>query len=74
MKENWIRGDAVAKNRFRISKADNQIEVTPAASGETITGFFIFQAEKMVHAVELAKACPALLHVSLELYELEREG
>jgi hypothetical protein len=74
MGENWIRGNAVARHWSRISKADNQTEVTRAASGETITGFFLFRAESMDHAVELAKGCPALLYDSLELYELEREG
>jgi hypothetical protein len=69
--EDWIRGNAVAKHWFKISTADNRVEVARVGSGESITGFFLFRAEGMDQAVKLAWGCPALLHDSLDLYELE---
>lgn len=71
----WIRGDGLSTKRTDIAKQSaDRFVVTDGPFAETkeaFSGFFIFKAENMNHAVELAKACPALLHDKLELYEME---
>lgn len=71
----WIRGDRLSPKRTDIRKnSGNQVAITDGPFTETkeaLSGYFVFRAENMGHAVELAKGCPALLHDKLELYEME---
>jgi hypothetical protein len=71
----WIRGDRLVDKRTDIIKKKmGALEVLDGPFTETkeaMTGFFIFRAENLAQAVELAKGCPSLLQDSLQLHELE---
>jgi len=65
----WIRGDRLTTKRVDIEGA--KIHDGPFAETKELTGFFLFRAENIDQAVQLAKGCPSLLHDSLSLHELE---
>lgn len=70
----WIRGDRLSPKRADITKSGSTFQVTDGPFTETkevLTGFFLFKAENMAHAIELSKGCPSLLHDSLQLLELD---
>jgi hypothetical protein len=69
----WIRGDRLSLKRSDIQKKRGDYQVTdgPFAETKELTGFFIFKSESLEQAIEYAKGCPALLHDSLSLYEME---
>lgn len=75
MQENWIEGHGVSAHRAELSKgANDSVDVSRDESESTaVTGFFLFRAQNMEQAIEIAKGCPALQHDSLELHELEAE-
>jgi hypothetical protein len=68
-KDLWIRGDRLTEKREVISLKDGPF----AETKEAMTGFFLFKAENMAQAKELAKGCPSLLHDHLILTEMEGE-
>lgn len=72
-KNRWIRGDALTTKRRDIVKSADSIQIIDGPFTETkeLTGFFLFKAENMQQAAELALGCPSLLHDSLSLHELE---
>lgn len=70
----WLRGDSLSSQRRRISVGAARVVDGPfAETKEMMSGFFLFKAENIEQATEIAKSCPTLLHDSLELIELNGE-
>lgn len=69
----WGRSGRLTPKRIDIEKEKSQFKTLDGPFTETkeLTGFFIFKAENMDHAIECAKLCPSLLHDSLSLHELD---
>ncbi len=52
-------------------KSDLILDGPFAETKEVLTGFYLFEAENLAQAAELAKGCPWLLHDKLEVFELD---
>ncbi len=72
----WGRSGRLTTKRVDFQKTEKEIKINDGPFTETkeLTGFFLFLAENMTHAKELAKGCPSLLHDSLSLHELEGDN
>ena len=69
----FVAGSPLKEGGFGLAKVGDRLVVDGPfpETKEVLNGYMIFKAESLAHAVEIAKACPALTHgEAVQVFEM----